>query len=300
MTISQLQYFLAVCDCGSITNAASELFISQQALSKTINTLERELDTALFLRCPSGIILTKAGILLRDECRPIVEQFEQFVFYIHHTVGKSRDILRLGIFEDCYSLITIDEFNEFRALFPQYKLDIQEFQFQVCNQRLIEGRHDVVLTIEPIMNQSIVNIPLQTYQLVIVLNRDDSLAQLSEIRFQDICQRELVMCIDGCGYRFVSRLLEEQAIKPVNVQRVSQLSNMSNFCSKNGYLGLTADYSAKAILTYYPRLIVKPLEGRPSPYTVTLAYHINNKGLKVLDDFIWWIKTQMADKEPMM
>lgn len=296
MTIAQLQYFLAVCDCGGITSAASKLFISQQALSKTVNTLERELDTALFLRTPSGIVLTKAGMLLRDECRPIVEQFEQFSSCIQHTIGRSSGTLRLCIFEDCLSFITVEEFAQFQIRFPQYRLEIQEYQFQICNQRLIEGKRDAALTIEPISDRRITNIPLQSRQLVMVVRRDDPLAQQPEICYQDLCQRRLMICLDSCGYQFVSRLFQDYAVKPNSIQRVSQLSNFFCVCSNNGYWGLTADYSAGKILSLYPDLVAKPLEGHPSPYVVTLAYHTNSEKLKILNDFVQWVKDLMLDR----
>lgn len=297
MTIAQLQYFLAICDCGGITSAASKLFISQQALSKTVSTLERELDTALFLRTPSGIVLTKAGALLRDECRPIVEQFEQFSSCIQHSIGRFSGTLRLCIFEDCLSFITVEEFGQFQEQFPQYKLEIQEYQFQVCNQRLIEGKHDAALTIEPVPDRRITNIPLQSRQLVMVLHRDDPLAQQPEVRYQDLFQRKLMICLDGCGHQFVSRLFQEHAVQSGSIQRVSQLSNMFSVCSNNGYLGLTTDYSAGEILSFYPDLIVRPLEGRPSPYILTLAYHTNSEKLEVLNDFVQWVKALVADKK---
>ncbi len=297
MTIAQLQYFLAICDCGGITSAASKLFISQQALSKTVNTLERELDTALFLRTPGGIVLTKAGALLRDECRPIVEQFEQFSACIQHTIGRSSGTLRLCIFEDCLSFITMEEFGQFQERFPRYKLEIQEYQFQICNQRLIEGKHDAALTIEPVPDRRITNIPLQSRQLVMVVHRDDSLAQQPEIHYPDLFRRKLMICLDSCGHQFVNQLFQQHAVEPDSIQRVSQLSNMFGICSENGYLGLTADYSAGKILSLYPDLVAKPLEGRPSPYIVTLSYHTNSKKLEVLNDFVQWVKDLVADKK---
>lgn len=296
MTISQLQYFLAICDCGGITSAASKLFISQQALSKTLSTLEHELDTALFLRTPSGVVLTNAGILLRDECRPVVEQFERFSTRIQQTIGKSNGTLRLCIFEDCFSFITIDEFNQFQTKFPQCTLEIQEYQFQVCNQRLIEGKHDAALTIEPIPDRRIVNIPLQSRQLIVVLRRDDPLSAQPEIEYQSLQQRDLAICLDGHGHQFVNQQFETRGLIPCSVQRVSQLSNMFSICSDNGYLGLTADYSAGKILSLYPNLITKPLEEFPSPYTVTLAYHANSEKLKVLNDFVQWVKELMLNR----
>lgn len=294
MTITQLRYFLQICDCNGITCAASQLFISQQALSKTVRTLEQELGAPLFLRTKSGIVLTKAGTLLRDQSRPIVEQFDHFSSSIRRSIRMSSGTLRLCIFEDCLSLVTMDDFNHFRELFPQYSLEIKEYQFQVCNQRLLEGKHDAALTIEPILDKNIVNIPLQSRELVTVIHRDSPLMHRETVRFQDLHHQRLIMSIDERGYRAFCQLCDQHHVEPSVIQRVSQLSNMFGVCSHNGYLGLTADYSAEKLVLRYPNLMVKRLEGKPSPYPVTLAYHISNEKLDVLSDFIKFLKATIA------
>ena len=63
-----------------------------------------------------------------------------------------------------------------------------------------------------------------------------------------------------------------------------------------GVDSLTADYSAGKILSLYPDLVAKPLEGHPSPYVVTLAYHTNSEKLKILNDFVQWVKDLMLDR----
>ncbi len=50
MDIEQLKYFLAVCDCKQMTQAADNLFISQSSLSKHIGQMEKELGISLFDR----------------------------------------------------------------------------------------------------------------------------------------------------------------------------------------------------------------------------------------------------------
>jgi DNA-binding transcriptional LysR family regulator len=65
MELRQLRHFLAVADSRSFTVAATELRISQPALSQSIARLERELDCTLFLRNKQnpgvGLLLTPAG-----------------------------------------------------------------------------------------------------------------------------------------------------------------------------------------------------------------------------------------------
>lgn len=62
MRIEYLRYFLAVAECGSISQAAEKLYITQQGLSRIIGALEKEFGVALFLRSNNGIRLTDAGL----------------------------------------------------------------------------------------------------------------------------------------------------------------------------------------------------------------------------------------------
>lgn len=61
MEIKQAQFFLAVTEAGSFSDAADELYISQSSLSKQIIALEKELELQLFDRSKRKISLTEAG-----------------------------------------------------------------------------------------------------------------------------------------------------------------------------------------------------------------------------------------------
>ena len=64
MELRQLQYFLTVAEEESFIKASKRAYVSQQALSKSIMSLEQELNTTLFIRGPHGVKLTEAGQLL--------------------------------------------------------------------------------------------------------------------------------------------------------------------------------------------------------------------------------------------
>ena len=53
--------FYDVATCGSISKAATINFTSQPAISRSIKTLEDELNTKLFVRTKKGIELTEKG-----------------------------------------------------------------------------------------------------------------------------------------------------------------------------------------------------------------------------------------------
>ena len=61
MNFEQLQYVLTIAEQNSITKAANQLYLSQSALTKSMNRLEDELGVKLFDRLSTPIHLTAAG-----------------------------------------------------------------------------------------------------------------------------------------------------------------------------------------------------------------------------------------------
>lgn len=75
MTLQQLKYALTIADCGSMNEAAKQLFISQPSLSETMKELEMEIGIDIFLRSNRGISLTPEGEEFLGYARQVTEQF---------------------------------------------------------------------------------------------------------------------------------------------------------------------------------------------------------------------------------
>ena len=73
MTLTQLQYAVAIAETKSMNKAANDLFVSQPALSGAIKELEEELSTQIFLRTNKGIIVTTEGEEFLRYARQMVE-----------------------------------------------------------------------------------------------------------------------------------------------------------------------------------------------------------------------------------
>jgi DNA-binding transcriptional LysR family regulator len=127
--LRRLRQFIAIGDLGSITAAAASLHISQQALSSSMQQLEKDLNATLFRREGRRLTLTPAGALLLAEgrallaaARTVSERVQQAadgdaeVFVIGHTPAVSAT--------EAYTLLepAITAFPEasftFRQLYP--------------------------------------------------------------------------------------------------------------------------------------------------------------------------------------
>lgn len=78
MQIEQLIYFAEVAKTCSVSAAAQNLFVSQPAISMSLKNLEKELETTLFVRTKSGVVLTEAGKLFAALTKDFLIYLEQF------------------------------------------------------------------------------------------------------------------------------------------------------------------------------------------------------------------------------
>lgn len=72
MSLTQLRYFVAVAEEGSVSRAAARCFVSQPPMSRQLRSLEDELSTQLFERTPKGMQLSVAGERVLAQARQIL------------------------------------------------------------------------------------------------------------------------------------------------------------------------------------------------------------------------------------
>lgn len=104
MRLNQLEYFLKVVECGSVTKAAQELYLSQPSLTKAIASLEAEYDLKLFSRTSKGLSLTPEGRDFLEYTKSIVES-TQALDRTFGTRQKNFPIQRLAVASQQFDFI---------------------------------------------------------------------------------------------------------------------------------------------------------------------------------------------------
>ena len=84
MTLTQVIYAVKIAETKSMNKAATELFVSQPALSCAIHELEEEIGCDIFIRSNRGIIVTTEGEEFLSYARQMVEMHnmmeERYIF----------------------------------------------------------------------------------------------------------------------------------------------------------------------------------------------------------------------------
>ena len=76
MKLQQLRYVVAIAECGSITEAARRLYVSQPSITASIRQLEEEMGITIFERTSKGARLSEEGETFLGYARQVLEQVE--------------------------------------------------------------------------------------------------------------------------------------------------------------------------------------------------------------------------------
>ena len=97
MDLNKWRHAVGVADQGSFTAAAMRLHISQPALSRSIQSLERELGLVLFERGPAGIAITAVGQPILEQARALLGQAEALQESVRDIVRGDAGAVRFGV-----------------------------------------------------------------------------------------------------------------------------------------------------------------------------------------------------------
>lgn len=122
MTLQQLKYIITVVECGTISQAANKLFISQPSLTNAIRDIEEEMQIAIFHRTNRGVVLTPEGEEFAGYARQVLEQAA-----LLEEKYKGSDMTReLCISTQHYSFAV----NAFVDVIKQYTADSYNFRLR--------------------------------------------------------------------------------------------------------------------------------------------------------------------------
>jgi DNA-binding transcriptional LysR family regulator len=213
MIDTRLKVFRSVATLLSFTKAANELFISQPAISKHIQELEKEYGVQLFDRIGNRIQLTRAGQLMLDHACKIIDAYQNLDFDMKKLTEKSGGELRIGASTTISQYVLPELIAEFRKLYPDIRITLLSGNSHEIEDALAAGRIDLGM-VEGIKRQPTFKYtPFMKDELVAFVHCSNPLAQQDEISLNLLRQTPIVLRELGSGtLDVIQKALQENGI----------------------------------------------------------------------------------------
>jgi DNA-binding transcriptional LysR family regulator len=196
----RLKVFKSVATNLSFTKASQELFISQPAISKHIQELEREFNTRLFDRLGNKIQLTSAGKLLLDHSVRILKDYQRLDFDMNAMQQQFRGELRIGASTTISQYVMPEILAAFLKAYPQIKVTMLSGNSRDIETALSTNRIDIGM-VEGIKNQPQMKyIPFMRDELIAIVRKENPLAEKGEITVEEL--RAAANRIARTGFRY--------------------------------------------------------------------------------------------------
>ncbi len=136
--IKLLRAFITLAENKSYSHAAKTLFLTQPALSKQIQTLEKLTGGNLFLRGRHGATLTDFGTLLFAKANALLQSHIDFLDYAKELTTQRQEKIALGFGISSFHKVPI-WINRFHQQFPQCDVVINQLPSSVQMKMLLDG-----------------------------------------------------------------------------------------------------------------------------------------------------------------
>ncbi len=201
MTITQLQYVLAVAEHRNFTLAAEKCFVTQPTLSMQIQKIEEELNVLLFDRSKKPIQLTEIGQKIVNQAKNVVNEAGKIKDIVEYQKGFIGGEFRLGIIPTIMPTLLPMFLNNFIKKYPKVNLIIEELNTDEIIIRLKNGHLDAAIAATPLEDEKIKEIVLYFEPFVAYIPDNNEMSQKNEIEISDLNLNTLLLLQDGHCFR---------------------------------------------------------------------------------------------------
>ena len=126
MELRHLKYFVAVAENLNFSRAATQIYISQPALSRQIKNLEDELSVILFVRQSDGLKLTEAGNFFLEQAKDILNRADNAIQTIKNNYTNTNEPLIIGYIPTILQSFLGEALHYFGVTYPEIPVRFQE------------------------------------------------------------------------------------------------------------------------------------------------------------------------------
>ncbi len=269
MELDQLRYFLRIAETKSFTRAAELLFVSQPALSRSVQKLEEELGVPLFVRKSRVVELSDSGSKFKIRAEQILTLVDDTKAQLTDD-GKTGRV-RIGAIPTVAPYFLPTFLKTFAKNFTEAIAEVYEDTTKNLLHQLTQGEIDFAVLALPINEKHIEVESLFEEELLLALPRHHELCDKAQIRLKDLEQIPFVMLDEPhCLSTTILSFCRNRSLQPVIVGRTNQLSTVQELVSLNHGISMVPRMAEQ--LDHAKTRVYRSLSGTPLKRTIGVAW----------------------------
>lgn len=248
MTLVQLEYLLAVVNCGSFSAAAEHCFVTQPSLSMQIKSLEEELGVVLLDRSRKPVIPTQTGEVVAELAREALIACGRIAEAVEELRGEVRGTLTLGAIPTVAPYLAPRFVPLFAERYPHAELTVKEMKAADIYEALSRDALDAALMTagdipEGLNDQELFDDPFCAY-----VPPANNLWGRSNIRPEDINVRELLVMGPGhCLREQILELCQTDAAHCCTLYECDSVESLIRMADSTGYMTVIPRMAAESL-----------------------------------------------------
>ena len=290
--LSSYRIFYTVANTGNISKAAKELYISQPAISKSIQKLEESVGCKLFSRSSRGVVLTEEGKLLYEHVSAAFETLNLGEEKLKRSIELGVGHLKIGVSSTLCKYLLLPYLKEFIRQNPHITISITCQSTNETLKLLEDNKIDIGLIGKP---ESIKNIHfdfLEEIEDVFVATKDYIRnLRARGIQKDQILQSSTLMLLDknNMTRQYIDDYLQDNHIMVKDSIDISNMDLLIDFARIGVGVACVIKNFVKKDLEE-GNLVEIPLGIPIHKREVGFAYRINNRASKSLGEFVRFYK----------
>ncbi len=201
VTLTQLEYIVAVDTHRHFATAADNCFITQPTLSMQIKKLEEFLDVTLFDRSKQPIIPTDVGAQIIEQSRIILGEAKKIDEIVKNHRNTVEGSLKIGIIPTLAPFLLPMFIGDYIRDYPDVKVEVEEMVSDDIVEALKKDLIDVGVFVTPLKDDKIQEQPLFFEEMMIYAHKDHDILKKAIVEVKDIATSEIWMLGDGHCFR---------------------------------------------------------------------------------------------------
>ena len=215
MNLEELQWFVVLAETEHVTEAATELGVSQPTLSRALARFEREAGTRLFDRVNRRLRLNAYGEIMLEHARRGIAEMRTATERIAALRDPDSGRVRLAFLHSLANWYVPEQLRRFRESAPAIGFDLLQGPAHEITRRVLDGQADIAITAPRPDLPGIVWRRLYVDQLCLAVPHGHRLADRAKVRLSAVASEPFIALGEQAGLRqLTDQLLADDEVDP--------------------------------------------------------------------------------------